>query len=1089
MKLVKQTRLHFQEGRSDKVYEVDLCETGPDRYVVNFRYGRRGATLKESAKTTAPVSLAQAEKLFAELVASKTKKGYQETSDAAAETVEWGARRLVTTAQATGDPRQQAILNHLKKGGKGKTHWPLERVIWRAGELKITEAAPLLLKLIGSGTALRDYCIAWALGFCGDAQAAAALDRLYQNAATPEMTRRMAHEALIKLSDDATRAAFRDARIDSLPPELSFLARQGTADDFARALADYLQADDGARYETLETVYLIDNANVRPALLNVLRQAPLKANAFRALRHIFKAAEYRRDGEVFGLLAYRFEKSRANFNTWKGLDKNSRYLMYVHLGRDAQGNPVYFQDARKEIQSPDSKLAYSSRTRAYLRRRVWRTLSRLGSLGDLDYVKMAVGVLLPFSDADAQAVKAISFRSLETGAMVTRYWDTFSVYSALNHLLYQHSPRYILPPSGKVWRCEPPYKPGDAAPAAREEAFPRLWEQRPEGLLHLIAESECTPVQEFATRALASCEDFCAGLDTDTVRMILERPYVCAARLGFELARRRYDALAPDRELTLALAGCALEEARAEAHRWISRSPGHFAGDLQFITALVFNLRADTRAFARHWLQTVSLPPAFADDLIDKLVARFDALDSAQASLARDVADTVLQAFAPRLRSLRMGTILALLAHPLREAQELGGTILLGHEQPASALPEAVINSLIASPFESLRGIGLSLFGQLEDETLLGREAIIAALATHELADVRARIRPVIRRLAVPPALHDPRLDEAPAEPAIDPLTPERRDAFARKLAMRFLDVLWGSEPHAGVHADLVRIMSGDLGSGWMDDAGTGTAWKLIHAASLSAQELGGILLEYKANRDYRVAGETDFSELVELSDHEVLAVRQASWVIFAKMLHRLQQAMNPDHHLAEMAKAIKLLDTAWDDSRGFWFRLFELHFTANDFTPALLVSICDSVRKDVQGFGRKLIARFFAEADGQEYLLKLSEHPSAELQLFATNYLERYAADNPARLAELKPYFLSVLSRVNKARVAKDRVMAFLASEAQKDEAAARLVTEILTRQALTIARGDRAAAIEALLAIHRAFPQIATPLAIKPPEVRHAF
>src|SRR5262249_36600357 len=194
-------------------------------------------------------------------------------------------------------------------------------------------------------------------------------------------------------------------------------------------------------------------------------------------------------------------------------------------------------------------------------------------------------------------------------------------------------------------------------------------------------------------------------------------------------------------------------------------------------------------------------------------------------------------------------------------------------------------------------------------------------------------------------------------------------------------------------------------------------------------------------------------------------AVRQAWWPIFPKMLHRLQHAMNPSHHLAEMAKAVKLLDTAWDDSRGFWFRLFELHFTAKDFTPALLVSICDSVRKDVQAFGRTLITRFFAEADGQEYLLKLSEHPSAELQLFATNYLERYAADNPARLAELKPYFLSVLSRVNKARVAKDRVMAFLVSEAQKDEAAARLVTEILTRQAVTIARGDRAAAIEALL------------------------
>ena len=61
MQLIKRTTLHYQEGTSDKVYEVDLCLVGADRYVVNFRYGRRGATLKEGVKTEQPVTLAQAE--------------------------------------------------------------------------------------------------------------------------------------------------------------------------------------------------------------------------------------------------------------------------------------------------------------------------------------------------------------------------------------------------------------------------------------------------------------------------------------------------------------------------------------------------------------------------------------------------------------------------------------------------------------------------------------------------------------------------------------------------------------------------------------------------------------------------------------------------------------------------------------------------------------------------------------------------------------------------------------------------------------------------------------------------------------------
>ena len=65
MKLIKRTTLHFREGTSDKVYEVDLCEVGADAYVVNFRYGRRGAQLKEGSKTVSAVALAEAEKIAA----------------------------------------------------------------------------------------------------------------------------------------------------------------------------------------------------------------------------------------------------------------------------------------------------------------------------------------------------------------------------------------------------------------------------------------------------------------------------------------------------------------------------------------------------------------------------------------------------------------------------------------------------------------------------------------------------------------------------------------------------------------------------------------------------------------------------------------------------------------------------------------------------------------------------------------------------------------------------------------------------------------------------------------------------------------
>lgn len=37
MRVIKQAQLHFREGNSDKIYEVDLCETPENQFLVNFR--------------------------------------------------------------------------------------------------------------------------------------------------------------------------------------------------------------------------------------------------------------------------------------------------------------------------------------------------------------------------------------------------------------------------------------------------------------------------------------------------------------------------------------------------------------------------------------------------------------------------------------------------------------------------------------------------------------------------------------------------------------------------------------------------------------------------------------------------------------------------------------------------------------------------------------------------------------------------------------------------------------------------------------------------------------------------------------------
>jgi len=71
-----QIELAFREGTSDKVYRAAI-EKGDGGFLVNFAYGRRGATLTTGTKTQAPVDYEKAVKLYTKLIQVKTGKGYR----------------------------------------------------------------------------------------------------------------------------------------------------------------------------------------------------------------------------------------------------------------------------------------------------------------------------------------------------------------------------------------------------------------------------------------------------------------------------------------------------------------------------------------------------------------------------------------------------------------------------------------------------------------------------------------------------------------------------------------------------------------------------------------------------------------------------------------------------------------------------------------------------------------------------------------------------------------------------------------------------------------------------------------------------
>ncbi|MFB8790282.1 MAG: WGR domain-containing protein [Potamolinea sp.] len=1070
MKLIKQTTLLYQEGKSDKIYEVDLSQTDENLYVVNFRYGRRGTNLKEGVKTTQAVPQAQAQKIFDELVASKAKKGYQDVK------VQTNNNPLGNSPQSSGELggvnlQHQAILNRL--ANQNNNNWPLERAIWRAGELKISEATPLLIQLIGTGESLRDYCIAWALGFCGDETAIPVLRNFYEADAIPDFVRRIAFEALLKLSDENTAAALRTETINLLSPQLREIATNNSAEEFSNALQTYLNEEVDTtesiiRTNSLDILYQINNKTVRPALLDILRTAPFQPNYFKPIRHIFKIAEYRHDAEVFGIIAYRLEKEKAMFSS----DLPSIYTPDGGYLRKNYGNynyqthryEVISNQIAEELKNPSSRIAYSSNTRKYLIGRIWRTLKQLGEAGNSEYVKMAVSILLQYSDVDAEPARQTIFyrwvRSSWTSIKYHRDWDSYAGYLTLNHILYENSPRYVLMSNSKAWRCREDYKPGNPEPEVREEAFPQLWEQNPTALLQLLLESNCRIVHQFAVKALRVCQQFLDVLDLDTIIELVSKPYQVTAQLGFELARERYNPAEANRELILACVNCILPEARTQAYQWIEQQRQNFLEDSYFLFTLVTSLNEDTRAFARNLLNSSLLSETTARLLIGRIIVYLLALETTSplsensSILVKEIADTLLIYFAPQLRTLGIGVVLDLLHHPMPEIQELGANILLNHNTKASELPSELISSLLTSPHEAVHIIGVRIFGQLPDETLLQSYELLLAMTTHELADMCQSIRPVIRRLG------------------------REHSDFAAQLATELINVLLRKEKYEGVHNDILHLLREDLPD-WMSGISRKTAILLLKAKSTVAQELGGLALTANSQN---WTHEFETSEIVKLANHEILSVREAARTMFLQILDRIRS------NSQEKLSAVRLLEAKWDDSREFALQTFTNSFTTEDWTPEVMISICDSIREDVRQFGRDLVTRNFQQTYGQEYLLKFSEHPSADMQLFATNYLENYAVDNPDRLRELTPYFISVLSRVNRGRIAKQRLFAFLDTEAQKSQEAAQLVAEILTRQSLTMAIGDKAKAIQTMLKIHQTYPHISLPIQVKPvSEVRN--
>ncbi|SEW50347.1 HEAT repeat domain-containing protein [Chitinophaga arvensicola] len=1107
MRIVRNVKLFFREGNSDKTYEIDLCEVGPEQYIVNFRYGKRFGTLKDGTKTVSPVALPAATTIFDALEKEKRSKGYLGEQEAVQD-----LSFVPVDTTLVENVRHRAILRRLQDAVEGKssfkTAWGTSRVIWRAGEEKLTEAVPYLIKLVEKGDGLQRYAALWAMGKIADPAAIPVLRSYADNSSRPLNIRMLAANGLLLVLPAEEKTAHVRSYLERLPEVFQQAVAKGNTEELLALLQQRVVVQQEQSYPLLEDLYIVafEQAPVRIAIGNLLMQLPFRPSWFQHIRHILKQAELRSDQGIVAILAARFEREDPMFkNPGAFIDYEDRIVVpstYIkELDQSLQ--------ADKELKRPTSKLAYSDRTRNYLHYRILRNLGKLGALEDMNYVRLATALLLQYEEG-RDAAKEYQLR--EYGYVNGRYTTFYRQFPAnsravyLNYILRGNAANLQLTPNRKEWVIKDPEQPngqgstkatldanpdaaknndkgglmkklfgwlggdkGNITPAVPPEyqantpapakpvsdvPFLQLWQQLPQAFIQLLISGKMEAVHAFAMEQLKAHPEYDAlkaKMDEGVIAGLLSNTFSIPSMFGLELARERYNPAKPELGLFYVLVMSPLDLARLQGLQWIHDNEAFCFADMDFLMQLIFSPYKEVRDFARKKLTPAYLSTEKARVLCTKAISALLALKAATPEGNQNLNDAcqiLEQNCHIVLTETGIPDIEALLQSPVAACHAFAARLLLlkQHQFNFSEISDVLLQNLISNAFQPVRAAGVQVLEAMGTTELLKRPELVLHILLSTYTDVRNAIRPLIGRLV------------------------QQDKRLAVYLVNEMVPLLMRKETAEGMHADIEATLSNELVE-YLQDIDTATALRLLYANYRSAQQFGLLVLD-----KYIPAAALSLKQVIAAGNHELLKVREWSWHFFYNNLARIR---------FERDAAIGLLDAKWDDTRQQAMEFFRTQFTDNDWSPETLVAVADSVRTDIQAFGRELLMRFFRQEDGQTYLLKLSQHPSEGMQLFATNYLQQYAAGNLVFLQDLEPYFRVVLSRVNKARAAKERIFTFLEKEALKSPEAATYIGHIVAHISATVSIGDKARCISIMRSIQAQY-DVELPIEFVPTVIR---
>ena len=750
----------------------------------------------------------------------------------------------------------------------------------------------------------------------------------------------------------------------------------------------------------------------REQVYHLLRSLPIQEGTAAFFRQALKSAEFRLDAELYGQVMRRYESTRG------------APLAYYH--------PVGYK-------SP----AASNLTLKYFRRRGMYFLKWAGESGDPAlFIPAATGLLAAFDDDMAESHAREERRYVwdpeASRSTVIRYlYPQFASCLSFLWVLRGGAEAVELNARKSGWLHR---KGQSGAPNSREEAFPELWNQAPDAIIHLLRASRATLVQEFALRVWNANPDFIEEADSAVVLDLLSSWFMPTCRLGFAIAREKWNPEKPDTGLLLAMLSADLPEARTLGCEWLRSLPNEWFDQMEFLSAVAFLPFEEGRAATRDIIRRFSISAETKQAVVAKIVSGLLALDS-EDEFAGPAVDWLWSLAPEETAAMPDGPVLDLMRHPAESNQLLAVRVLL-ERTDMDTLSNELLLSATLSDHAAVRKQGMALLAKLSDRELALRTETLAACAVSKHPELREGATPLLTRVS-----------------AVDP-------AASRDLVTQWYPLLFRAESFEGLHASLYETLTTSFEKE-LEVIPKGEYPRMLESAHGHGQMLGFVLLKREVSNPSQ-------DELTEWSNHSLVSLRE--WA---------RERFDTSELRREPRAALRLLESPYSDTREWAFHFCREELQDGDWTPESLVAVCDSTYAEVRDFGREQVTRLFKEEDGPLYLSRLSQHPSTEIQLFATNYLERFGTGNPERIAELDLYFRTVLSRIGAGRVAKKRVLTFLEKEALADETVARQVAPLLVHQSGTVAIQDKAEMIRILHLLLGRWPAIESPLKPKPVEV----